>query len=87
MKPLDSFVENFRKFMRIFGIILGVWGILILLLSFNDLRNHYQYSINHNNNVNIQIKFFYQSFVLFVYFSFLPLVTSFFLLLVTNKKK
>jgi hypothetical protein len=87
MKIQTIFFEKSRKILRIIGVVLGLWGILILLFSFTTLRNHFQYSINHNNNVNTQIKFFYQSFILFVYFSFLPLATSFFLLLMTNKKE
>lgn len=87
MKKHTIFIEKCRKTARIAGVILGILGILILLISFDDLRNHYQYSINYNNNVNTQIKFFYQTFFLWVYCSFLPLATSFFLLLVTNKKE
>ena len=87
MIKYDILIEKYRKIFRIVGVIIGLWGILILLFSFTTLRNHFPYSINHNNNVNTQIKFFYQSFILFVYFSFLPLATSFFLLLVTNKKE
>jgi hypothetical protein len=87
MRKYDILIEKYRKIFRIVGVILGLWGILILLISFTDLRNHYQFSINHNNNVNLQLKFFYQTFILFIYFSFLPLSTSFFLLLITNKNK
>jgi hypothetical protein len=87
MKKYASIIENCRKIFRIIGVILGVWGILILVISFSSLRNHYEYSIKFNNNANTQIKFFYQTFILFIYSSFLPLVISFFLLLITKENK
>lgn len=86
MKKYVVFVENCRKIFRIIGVLLGVWGIFFLVISYSSLKDHYQYSINHNQNVNTQIKFFFQMFVFYLYGAFLPLATSFFLLLITKKK-
>ena len=87
MKKLDAYIEIFRKILRVFGVILGTWSILILLISFLSLKEHYQRKINHNNNVNTQIVFLFQTFFLFIYLVFLPFATSFFLLILTKKKE
>jgi hypothetical protein len=78
-------IENCRKILRVIGVVLGLWGIVILLISFPSLKNHFKSTIADNQNVHEQIEFCYQTFILFTYLVFLPITTSLFLLLITKK--